>query len=101
LNANDPQPAGACDPATSTLLHRINPDRDERRFYWVMVGPSLFEPHAVVRLWGRIGGHQQAMITPCQSMAEAQMLAGKLVWRRLKRGYHIIGSTASTNGEGK
>ncbi len=55
-----------------------------------MVGPSLFDPHAVVRVWGPIGGHQRAMITPCQSAAEAHTLATRLHRRRLKHGYQLV-----------
>ncbi len=55
-----------------------------------MVGPSLFDPHAVVRVWGRLGGYQRAMITPCQNAAEARTLAARLIRRRLKRGYQLV-----------
>ncbi len=55
-----------------------------------MVGPSLFDPYAVVRVWGRIGGHQRAMITPCQSSVEACTLAARLIRRRLKHGYQLV-----------
>jgi predicted DNA-binding WGR domain protein len=69
------------------LLHRINSEKNEARFYLVEVGPSLVDPYAVIRLWGRIGGHQRGMVTPCTSEAEAETLAGRLVRRKIKRGY--------------
>lgn len=72
------------------LLHRINPEKNEARFYLVEVGPSLLDPWAVIRLWGRIGGQQKGLVTPCQSATEAEALAGRLVRRKLKRGYTIV-----------
>jgi predicted DNA-binding WGR domain protein len=38
------------------LLHRINPSQNEFRFYLVVTSPSLFDPYAVIRVWGRMGG---------------------------------------------
>lgn len=72
---------------TSTLLYRINPEKNERRFYLVMSGPTLFEAHAVTRCWGRIGGWQRSMVTACATADEAEKVAGKLVEKKLKRGY--------------
>lgn len=69
------------------LLHRINPSQNEFRFYLVVTGPSLFDPYAVIRVWGRIGGHQREMITSCASAEEAERLAGQLIQRKMKRGY--------------
>lgn len=74
----------------STLLHRIIPDLNEARFYYVMVGPSLVDKWAVIRVWGRIGGWQRQHITPCESLAAAERLAAKLVQQRLKRGYQLV-----------
>ena len=83
----------------ATLLHRVNPEKNEARFYFVSFGPALFDPHAVIRVWGRIGGYQRMLITPCQTPMEARKLAMKLVQRRLKRGYRLIQGAALTNGE--
>ena len=73
-----------------TLLHRINPAKNEYRFYLVMTGPALFDEHAVIRFWGRIGGHQHHMVSPCPTADDAARLAARLVQRRLKHGYKII-----------
>jgi predicted DNA-binding WGR domain protein len=72
------------------LLHRINSEKNEARFYLVETGSSLVDPYAVIRLWGRIGGHQRGMVTPCRSAIEAEALATKLVRRKLKRGYKLV-----------
>jgi predicted DNA-binding WGR domain protein len=75
---------------TSTLLHRINKEKNQARFYLVIVGRSLLDHHAVLRMWGRIGGAQRSMCTPCSSAAEAQALADRLIRRRLRHGYEIV-----------
>lgn len=83
----------------AALLHRVNPEENEARFYFVSVGPALFDPYAVIRMWGRIGGYQRILITPCQTPLEARKLATKLVQRRLKRGYRLIqGAALLRNG---
>ncbi len=71
---------------TSVLLHRVNREKNEWRFYLVEVGPSLLDSYSVMRVWGRIGGHQRSMVSPCASAEEAQTLADRLVRRRVKRG---------------
>ncbi len=75
---------------TPVLLHRINVQKNEARFYLVSVGPSLLDSHAVMRTWGRIGGHQRSMVSPCASAEEAQTLADRLVRRRVRRGYWVV-----------
>lgn len=72
------------------LLHRINPARNEARFYLLATGPTLLDEHAVIRSWGRIGGHQRWLISPCASHAEADRLASRLLKQKLKHGYKII-----------
>lgn len=73
------------------LLHRIDPEKNERRFYLVYAGPGLLDPHAVYRFWGRIGGQQRQLLTQCDSPEQAQNLAERLVRRKLKRGYKLVG----------
>ncbi len=77
---------------TSVLLHRVNREKNEWRFYLVGVGPSLLDAYSVLRIWGRIGGHQRSMVSPCASMEEAQTLADRLVRRRVRRGYWVVSS---------
>ena len=77
---------------TSVLLHRINVQKNEARFYFISIGPSLLDDYAVLRMWGRIGGHQRSMVSPCTSAEEAQALADRLVRRRMGRGYSIVSS---------
>ncbi|MEW5956094.1 MAG: WGR domain-containing protein [Chloroflexota bacterium] len=63
---------------------------NEARFYYVLVGPALLDRYAVIRVWGRIGGQQRIMVTPCQTADEARTLANRLIRRRLKRGYTLV-----------
>ena len=74
----------------AVLLHRIDLNLNEKRFYWIQVGPSLIEPYAVLRVWGRLGEQQRSRVTPCASPAEAQLVAQRLVQKRLKRGYQVV-----------
>jgi predicted DNA-binding WGR domain protein len=72
------------------LFRRINPEKNEARFYLLLVQPSLLDDYAVLRVWGRIGGHQRQMATPCASAEEAQALARRLIRRRLQHGYQVV-----------
>ena len=72
------------------LLHRKNREKDEQRFYWLSIGSSLVDGLAVLRVWGRIGGHQHRMVTPFESETEAQKLFNRLLGRRLRGGYTVI-----------
>lgn len=80
------------------LLHRVNPALNQARFYLIVVGPSLLDAFAVLRIWGRIGGHQRAMVTACESAGQAQRLARHLEQKRLKSGYKIIAKNGGNNG---
>ncbi|MEM7028002.1 MAG: WGR domain-containing protein [Chloroflexota bacterium] len=73
----------------AVLLHRINPDKNEKRFYWIQIGPSLVDDWAVIRIWGRIGQNQTVLVTPCPDEATALKLGQRLLRKRLKRSYHI------------
>jgi predicted DNA-binding WGR domain protein len=82
------------DNSISCLLHRIDA-ANTKRFYLVTTGPSLLEPHAVIRFWGRIGGFQRHLITSCDSTEAAYHLARQLIRKRLQRGYRIVGGEIS------
>jgi predicted DNA-binding WGR domain protein len=78
----------------SCLLHRVDGET-MKRFYLVTTGPSLLEPYAVLRFWGRMGGFQREMVTPCASPEESVRLARQLIRKRLRRGYRIVGEQIS------
>jgi len=74
---------------TALLLHCINPETNAKRFYRLEVGLSLLDEIAVIRQWGRIGGHQRGMVTPCVSEWEALKLIRRLLRRRQRGGYEV------------
>ena len=74
----------------STLPHRIDSARNEARFYYVLIGAALLDQHAVIRIWGRIGGQQRIMVTPSETDGEAWTLAKKLIQLRQKHGYTLV-----------
>lgn len=78
------------DPPVFCLFHRLDPARNVARFYLITTGPALFDPYAVTRFWGRIGGQQRHLVSPCGSANEALSLASRLARRRLKRGYRLV-----------
>jgi predicted DNA-binding WGR domain protein len=73
-----------------TLFHRIDEDKEDARFYLIQVGPSLLDEHAVLRVWGEIGGNQQHTVTACASAAEARSLARRVARQRLRQGYRQV-----------
>ncbi len=78
------------DPPVFCLFHRLDRASNVARFYLITTGPAMFEAYAVTRFWGRIGGQQRYMISPCGSAGEARCLASRLARSRLKRGYRLV-----------
>ncbi len=75
---------------SNILMHHIDPQQNKARYYFIAVGPSLVDDYAVLRFWGRLGGQQQGLVTPCASPEEANKLARRLVRRRLRNGYQFV-----------
>ena len=76
------------------LFERVNPERNEARFYYVSWQATLFEAGAVVRLWGRKGETQKELATPFPSLAEAWPLLRRVLRSRLRRGYRVVEAVA-------
>jgi predicted DNA-binding WGR domain protein len=73
------------------LLHLVNPDLNQRRFYRIEIGPCIGYACAIHRTWGRIGRRRSGcLIVPCADQVEAQRLAERLIRSKVKRGYTII-----------
>ncbi len=72
------------------LFERVDPERNEARFYYVSWQATLFEDGAVVRLWGRKGVSQREMTSPFATLAEAWPLLRRVMSRRLQRGYRVV-----------
>jgi predicted DNA-binding WGR domain protein len=70
------------------ILHRIDPDRNMRRWYAVGVQSTLFHRHAVVCGWGRLGtDYARWRIIPADTREQAEAAAQEILERKRKRGY--------------
>ncbi len=75
------------------LFERVNPERNEQRFYCLAYLPTLIGP-AVVRIYGRKDGAQQVVLpAPFDSLESAWPFIRKHIRARLRRGYRVV-STA-------
>jgi predicted DNA-binding WGR domain protein len=76
---------------TYLLLERVNPEKNENRFYYLAWQPSLFADGAIVRSYGRKNGQRRTLTPlPYSSLAEAWTLIRTIVRRRLRNGYKIV-----------
>lgn len=74
---------------TYLYLKRIDPERNIRRFYYIGWHEMLYGM-AVIRIYGRIGGHHR-MMAPIiyESLDEAWPLIRQTIRTRLRHGYTI------------
>ncbi len=72
------------------LFERVNPERNEARYYYLAWQATLFDTGAVVRLWGRKGETQRELATPYPTLDEAWPLLRRLIRTRLRRGYRVV-----------
>ena len=76
---------------TALLFERIDPVRNEARFYYLALQPTLFHPLAVVRIYGRIGQTQHVLPpVPFATLDEAWPFLRGIIRTRLRRGYRIV-----------
>lgn len=73
-----------------TVLFRIDPTRNMRRFYSVSVQPNLFGGHSVMRNWGRIGTSGRIRLVLYDSKSHALDAQDNLVRSKLQRGYEQL-----------
>lgn len=71
----------------SVDLLRIEPTRNIRRFYRVVVVPSLFGEWTVMREWGRIGQPGTVRARTFASEPKAHAVADMLLRAKQRRGY--------------
>ncbi len=70
---------------------RVHPERNEFRFYLLLVAPTLWGTYALVRRWGRIGVEQRREpVAEFATPAEAQAALDAQVARRETRGYALV-----------
>ena len=85
MDVNTPWPG-----FTYLLFERVNPARNEARFYYVAWQPTLLDEGAVARIYGRKAGHQHVLApVPFSSLEEAWPLIRATVRRRLKHRYRL------------
>jgi len=74
-------------------LLRLDPSRNVRRFYKMMLAPSLFGEWVLVREWGRIGAAGTTKADHFASVGEAVLAMQELVRKKKRRGYIAPPST--------
>lgn len=79
---------------TEITLHRIRPERNERRFYRLEILTDLFGIVLLRRRWGRIGTDGQARSTAFADAASAQAALGRWRDRKCRNGYVQSGAPA-------
>jgi predicted DNA-binding WGR domain protein len=73
------------------LLARVNPEENEKRYYYLGLQPTLFYPLAVVRYYGRIGQTQRVIQpVPVNSLTDAWPLLRQIIRTRLRYGYRTL-----------
>ena len=69
---------------------KVDPAQNERRWYTVSWGPTLFGAWAVMRAWGRLGtGWSQRRVEEFLTAEQARAEVEAQVQRRERRGYVI------------
>ncbi|MFX4300297.1 WGR domain-containing protein [Pseudosulfitobacter pseudonitzschiae] len=68
-------------------LERKNRDRNEYRFYEVVIEPDLFEECSLVICWGRIGSSSRQRIVSSGNSDSMMALAEQVSARKQRRGY--------------
>lgn len=72
------------------LFERINPAKNENRFYYLIWQRDLLGEWVVVRVYGRRDGQQQVRVTPFPSLVEAWPAIRAHIRTRLRHGYRIV-----------
>ena len=71
-------------------LQRVNPEKNEARFYLLSWAPTLFG-WGLLRTYGRIGHWQRAMPPlPFDSPDDAWPAIRAIIKRRLRHGYRVV-----------
>lgn len=73
----------------SYSLHKINPQKDQYRFYAVRVTPSLFDDWTLIREWGRIGSSGTVRSDIFETEQEALQKMESILKDKQKRGYIV------------
>ena len=71
-------------------LHRIDATQNMRRFYTLVMQPTLFGGASVIRNWGRIGSNGQTMMETFDGQEDADRALSRLERTKRKRGYRDV-----------
>jgi len=76
---------------THVVFHRIHPEKNEARFYYLAWQPALFDGWAIVRIYGRCGAWHR-LLPPLHfpSLEEAWPTIRAIIRRRLGHGYELL-----------
>lgn len=83
---------------SAIILHRIDTERNMRRFYWLDVQPYLFGQWCFIRKWGRIDRAGQVRMVPYPTAADAHEALAAQRERKERRGYCAPLSPCETAG---
>jgi predicted DNA-binding WGR domain protein len=76
---------------TYVIFEAVDREKNKDRFYYLGWMPTLLDDRAVVRIWGRKGGHQRHLSPqPFASLEEAWPLMRSIIKARLRHGYKIV-----------
>ena len=79
---------------TSLRLERVNPAKNEKRFYYISWQPTLLDSGAVVRIYGRKGECRRIMAPiPFPALPDAWPFIRAVIRRRLRNGYRLVEPT--------
>lgn len=73
----------------NTVMFRIDPEQNMRRFYTLSVQPNLFGGHSLVRNWGRIGTQGQYRLELFENAKTALAARDRLMKLKQARAYVV------------
>lgn len=82
-----PVPVPEAEGYATYAFHRYRPQENSYREYQVSYQPSLWEPHAGQRVWGRRGNKKRLLDQRFDTQQQALDWLQKMIQRRLKKGY--------------
>ncbi|MEO4001829.1 WGR domain-containing protein [Mesorhizobium sp. CAU 1732] len=71
-------------------LERIDPEQNMRRFYSLVIQPTLFGDVSLIRNWGRIGTNGQSMMETFDRPENADGAFTRLARTKRRRGYRDV-----------
>lgn len=74
----------------AVYLIRCDPSRNMRRFYKLLLAPSLFGEWVLVREWGRIGAAGTTKADHFATAGQAVLAMQELVRKKKRRGYFSL-----------